>query len=71
MLTITCNDQTMILGRDDARDLELKLNVSSKGRLWVSLGDSLFEFHSTGVSAKINVTKEQFEFLELLKTKKN
>ena len=71
MLIITCNDQTMILGRDDARDLELKLNVSSKGRLWVSLGDSLFDFHSTGVSAKINVTKEQYDFLEILKTKKN
>jgi len=60
----------MILDREDGRDLELKLNVSSKGRLWVSLGNSLFEFHSTGVSAKINVTKEQFEFLELLITKK-
>jgi len=71
MLTITCNDQTMILGRDDARDLELKLNVSSKGHLWKTLGDSLFEFHSTGISNGMNVTKEQFDFLELLKTKKN
>jgi hypothetical protein len=71
MLTITySNDQTMILTRDKAQDLELKLNVSSKGRLWKSLGFSLFEFHSTGISNGINVTEEQFNFLELLKTKK-
>ena len=71
MLTITCNsDQTMLLDRKDARDLELKLNVSAKGHVWPTLGTTFFEFHSTGIPVQVEVTKEQFNFLELLKTKK-
>lgn len=70
MLTIMFNDQIMLLDRKDARDLELKLNVSSKGRPWISLGTTFFEFHSTGIPVQVEVTKEQFQFLELLTTKK-
>jgi hypothetical protein len=71
MLTVTCTvtNQSMSLTRDDARDLELKLNVTSKGRTWASLGSALFDFHSTGNPAITDITPEQFLFLELLQTK--
>ena len=69
MLTIIATNQSMTLSRDDARDLELKLNVTSKGRTWASLGNTLFEFHSIGKSFTTDITVEQFTFLELLKTK--
>lgn len=69
MLTVTAAHQSMSLTRDDARDLELKLNVTSKGRTWASLGNTLFDFHSTGKSATTDISVEQFLFLELLRTK--
>ena len=69
MLTFTTASQSMSLTRDDARDLELKLNVTSKGRTWNALGNTLFDFHSTGNPAITDITVEQFTFLELLKSK--
>ena len=72
MLTLTTSSkQVMNLTRDDARDLELKLklNVSSKGRSWNILRNTLFNFHSTGMPAVTEITNEQFVFLELLQTK--
>jgi len=70
MLTLTTSSkQVMNLTRDDARDLELKLNVSSKGRSWNILGNNLFEFHSIGKPTTLEIPVEQFVFLELLQTK--
>jgi hypothetical protein len=70
MLTLTTTtNQLMTLNRDDAWKLELKLNVSSKGHPWASLGTTLFEFHSSGTPATLEITNEQFIFLELLATK--
>jgi hypothetical protein len=69
MLTFTAASQSMTLSRDDARDLELKLNVTSKGRTWNALGNTLFNFHSIGKPITTDISVEQFTFLELLKTK--
>jgi hypothetical protein len=71
MLYISDGVNTLSLSRDEARDLELKLNVSSKGHLWSAIGTALFDFHSVGSTKPIyyTVTAEQYEFLELLRTK--
>ena len=56
------------LTKIEARDLELKLNVSTKGQLWSNIGDYLFSFH-TGASVipYLSVTLEQYNTLNLLK----
>jgi hypothetical protein len=71
MLYILDGVNTLSLSRDNARELELKLNVSSKGHLWSALGTALFDFHSVGSAKPIyyTVTTEQYQFLEVLRTK--
>lgn len=56
------------LDKDDARDLELKLNRSKFGHPWKQIGDFLFEFH-TGkpVIPYLSVTLEQYNTLNLLR----
>jgi hypothetical protein len=52
-----------------AINLELKLNVTKYGRPWITIGDALFKFGSAISSDSLEVTSEQFEFLEMLNTK--
>lgn len=56
------------LDKDEARDLELKLNKSKFGHPWKQIGDFLFEYH-TGkpVIPYLSVTLEQYNTLNLLK----
>ena len=56
----------LILNRDEARSLELKLNVSSKGREWSDIGQHLFDYHSTYKCFSIKVNEEQMIFLKKL-----
>ena len=60
------------LTKDEAKALELKLNVSSKGRPWIAIGDYLFKFH-TGekVDNTYVASTEQMEFLIKLNGKKS
>ena len=60
------------MDREEARDLELKLNVTSKGHLWKHIGDVLFDFMSerVPVSTRLVVTTEQLAFLLVLKNRK-
>jgi hypothetical protein len=55
----------------DARDLELKLNVTSKGQDWKKIGDALFAFHSNRGNAvnRLIITTEQLEFMKQLMTR--
>lgn len=51
MLTLVSGTDSLVLSREDARDLELKLNVSYYGHEWRAIGNALFDFHSTGAVA--------------------
>ena len=69
MLTVKNTDSTFTLTECDAIDLELKLNVTSKGRTWAKLGDHLYAFGTNQPCANVLVvTNDQFEFLTLLRT---
>ena len=51
--------------------MELKLNVSSKGRIWSHIGDILFEFGSNKKNAATSIllTADQYAFVEVLMTR--
>jgi len=67
-LTTDTNKPPIILTREDARALELKLNVTSKKHLWSSIGDMLYAYHTrkSGAKTSIVLTDEQYEFLSKL-----
>jgi len=61
------------LAKKECVSLELKLNVSSKGKLWSHIATILFEF-GTGVPTaleSITVTDDQYEFLLRLLSKRS
>ena len=59
---------TITLTAQESIDLELKLNVTSKGKIWSHIGDILFEFGSNKKDAanSILLTLEQYDFVEVL-----
>jgi len=70
MLRVTDNVHTMQVDTNASVSLELKLNVTSKGKVWSAIGDHLFDFGTKKACADtLFVTTEQFEFLQLLCTK--
>ena len=72
MLHIVCGEQFILVSAEKARSLELKLNVTTKGREWKSIGDGLFAFHTAENSRggepweELYVTQEQHAFLQRL-----
>ena len=55
------------LTRPQCTSLELKLNVSSKGKLWRHIGDYLFEVGSAQKDkSSILLTDEQYDFMSIL-----
>jgi len=69
MLTITNTDSSFTVTAREAIDLELKLNVTSKGREWVKLGDHLYAFGTKQPCSNVLVvTNDQFAFLKILGT---
>ena len=55
------------LTRPQCTSLELKLNVSSKGKMWSHIGNYLFEVASAQKNtSSILLTDEQYEFMSLL-----
>jgi hypothetical protein len=72
VVIITDDKDRLLVDREEARDLELKLNVTSKGHLWKHIGDVLFDFMSerVPVSTRLVVTTEQLAFLLVLKNRK-
>jgi len=65
------NMEEMELTEREAIDLELKLNVTSKGHEWKHIGDVLYNFGSNKDEAvfEFTVTSIQMEFLKILVTK--
>lgn len=59
---------TITLAKQGCTDLELKLNVSSKGRSWSHIGDILYDYKSgkDNVPTSILLTDEQYGFIQLL-----
>ena len=72
MLTIQSDTDSFVLTRDEANDLELKLNVTTVGRIWRPIGDVLFNFSVQNREALTSyaVTSEQFVFLQQLRQRK-
>ena len=64
-------DETIELSEKQAIDVELKLNVTSKGHEWKHIGDVLFNFGSNNEEAvfEYTVTSIQMEFIKMLMTK--
>jgi hypothetical protein len=59
---------TIALSRQECTELELKLNVSSKGQLWSHIGDILFDY-GTGkndTTTSILLTDYQYSFIQML-----
>jgi len=65
------SNETIELTNRQAIDLELKLNVTSKGHEWKHIGDVLFNFGNENQHAifEYTVTPIQMEFLKMLMTK--
>lgn len=61
-------DEVLRLTKSEARDLELKLNVTKYGKKWKDIGDTLYNFHAEKGKTKdtLTVTTEQLEFLKQL-----
>ena len=59
---------TITLTARESIDLELKLNVTSKGKTWSHIGDILYDFGSgkKGAITSILLTEEQYDFVEVL-----
>ena len=65
MLHIVCGEEFTIVNAERARSLELKLNVTSKGRAWKHIGDCLFAFYAGNVvTEELSVSPEQYIFLK-------
>ena len=69
LLSITCalTKQTFAVTQEEARELELKLNVTLKGGMLRSIGDELYNFHTIATKDTVlNVTDEEYLFLKRL-----
>ena len=65
MLTLKSSKGSITINKDAAQKLELKLNVSNHARNWVTLGDMLYEAHTTPHHDECRnlheiITEEQF-----------
>ena len=68
MLRITDTKESFdIITKEQARMLELKLNVSENGRRWSHIGDELFSYKD-GEDKVITVTTDQYMFLKMLQS---
>ena len=71
LFIISDSMNTLLLDEKECIELELKLNVTSKGRLWKGIGDELFAFgtYQKEAKARIAVTLEQLAFLKDLQNR--
>jgi hypothetical protein len=72
LLTLTDGFSTFQLNRQEAIQLELKLNTSIYGRKWILIGDHLYNFGSgRPCELQLTVDQEQYAFLYDLFYKKS
>jgi hypothetical protein len=58
---------SLSLNSEQAREMELKLNITTKARTWKEIGDYLYDFHIGKTDNTIHhITLEQFNFLNNL-----
>ena len=71
ILVVTDNEERILMDKQEAGIMELKLNVSSKGHLWKHLGDAFFavKTESPDAPSRLVLTKEQMVFLKVLQTR--
>ena len=60
MLHLESPAGNITLNYDAALKLELELNLSSRNREWMILGDSLYAFHAKGNDDTLQISKDQF-----------
>ena len=72
ILLITDGEDRILMDKQEAGTMELKLNVSSKGHLWKHLGDAFFavKTESPDAPSRLVITKEQMAFLKTLQERK-
>ena len=72
-MIITDGDERLLVDREEAGTLELKLNVTSKGHEWKLIGDALFALktESRDATSRLVVMKEQLAFLKVLQSRKD
>jgi hypothetical protein len=63
---LTDGNNFLLLKRNESINLELKLNVSSYGHTWSSIGDQLYNFGIGNDIAEILVNSYQFNYLKKL-----
>ena len=64
-MKIICLERVIVLALQDAISLEIKFNLSEKGREWEHIGDFLYK------NQDISVNIEQFQFITDLLDKNN
>jgi hypothetical protein len=70
MLTITDSHQKFELKSTETVSLELKLNVTSKGKVWAHIGHVLFDYRlKQNVPETLIVSTDQYQFLLVLLSK--
>ena len=58
---------SLSLNSEQAHEMELKLNITTKGHIWKKIGDYLYDFHIGKTNNTIHhITLEQFNFLKNL-----
>jgi len=69
MLTIYHKDSSFQLNLEQSRDLELKLNVTSKGIPWRTIGDHLYNYYNGTIPSpsELEVNEEQYDFLNRIR----
>lgn len=67
----TDTNRSFDIPRSECIQLELKHNVSSKGKTWSFIGDHLFNFAGQlhNIPSTMRITRDQYNHLEILMTK--
>jgi len=73
MLTITNGPKSFVLDCKGAIEMELKLNVTTRGNEWSYIGDSLYKYGCKmgETDETLVVTPQQYDFLEKLREKES
>lgn len=59
MQTITNGMDTCSITKDEALNLELKINLLKNKDYWREIGNKLYDFHAKNINNNINVTNDQ------------
>ena len=65
MLILLCENESLKLSKSESIKLELKFNLTNKGKEWSELGDLLYEYgvSSNVLDKKIILDKNKWQYL--------